>query len=298
MQLDLVWVIYRANSNFAHKEARNCVKSLEEKNIKVLSAISGQGENPFPSLFSNSKKLPNLAIVLGGDGTVLGAARNLSIHQIPILTFNVGGNVGFLSHDRSFLEYKTLWERIQQDRYKIDKRMMLDANLKNPSKEEIKCIALNDFYFHADRDEVSPTCTLAVEIDEEAVNQYRGDGLILSTPTGSTGYSMATGGPILHPRIEAIIISAICPMSLASRPVIVPADSTVSIKSIGDKNRQVRLWKDGSSVGLLQPGGICSIKKAKHNTQLMVLEDSPSYFKTISQKLHWEKSLINNQMSI
>jgi NAD+ kinase len=145
------------------------------------------------------------------------------------------------------------------------------------------------------RDEVSPTCTLELEIDGEVVDHYRGDGLILATPTGSTGYAMASGGPILHPGIDAIVVSPICPMSLSSRPVIVPPASRLVIGHLGDSTRRVKLWKDGASGALLEPGEACVVQRARHHALMVVLEQSPSYYRTLTHKLHWAGSLLNSQ---
>ena len=115
MRLDLLWIIYKSCSNLAKEEALFCRKILESKGITVKTAEIGPNINPFPSLLKDSKILPNLTITLGGDGTVLGAARYLSIHQIPILSFNVGGNLGFLTHDRELLKDENLWEKIRNN---------------------------------------------------------------------------------------------------------------------------------------------------------------------------------------
>ncbi len=311
MRLDLAWVIYRADSQQAKSEAISAVKSLQGFGVQVEYAMSGLEENPFPKLIASTKRLPDLTIVLGGDGTVLGAARHLAIHHVPILSFNVGGHLGFLTHEQSLLNKEQLWERLLEDRYAIERRMMLQANVENlissTSTDTNKSInlssqtnrplwALNDFYFRAYRDEISPTCTLELAIDGEAVDTYKGDGLILATPTGSTGYAMATGGPILHPGIEAIIISAISPMSLSSRPVVIPPGSILTIKPLGEKSRRIKLWKDGASGALLAPGDNCIIQRARHHALMVVLEQSPSYYRTLTQKLHWAGSLINSQI--
>ena len=239
MRLDRVWVIYRADSQPAQREARQCAKELKALGSHVVTAMSGPRVNPFPGLLAVEESLPDLALVLGGDGTVLGAARHLAVHDIPILSINVGGHLGFLTHDRRVLRGDQIWQRLQDDQFAIERRMMLQAMVDRRSAEDRAASpgplqqpdleddeehhwAFNDFYLRAYRDEISPTCTLELEIDGEVIDQVRGDGLILSTPTGSTGYALAAGGPILHPGIDAIIVAPICPMSLSSRTLVVP----------------------------------------------------------------------------
>ena len=298
MRLDLVWIIYKGENKNSEDAAIFCQDQLKKISTQVISKVSSASINPFPSLLNSGENLPDLAIVLGGDGTVLGAARELSGHKIPILSFNVGGNLGFLTHDYSLLKNDKLWTRIKEDRFAIECRMMLEADLKYSSanqSENIRCWALNDFYFKAFRDEISPTCNLQLEIDGEEVNQFRGDGLICATPTGSTGYAMASGGPILHPGIDAIVISAICPMSLSSRPIVVPPASRLIIKPIGDGSRSVRVWKDGASAGLLEQGDLCVIQRSRQQAIMVLLEQSPSYYRTLAQKLNWANSFMKTE---
>ncbi len=299
MKLDLIWIIYKSNSHSAREEAIQCSNYLKSLGINITSAESGLEVNPFPSLLQKANQLPSLAIILGGDGTTLGAARHLSIHKIPILSFNVGGNLGFLTHDRQLLRHESLWEKLEKDQFAIQRRMMLQGNLEVKSKnqhkkkEEDLFWALNDIYFRSYKDEISPTCSLELEIDGEAVDIYKGDGLIVSTPTGSTAYAMGTGGPILHPGVEAIVVSPICPMSLSSRPIVVPAGSTLKIKPIGNKSGRVKIWQDGVGRSLIHEGERCLIQKARHHALMILLEQSSSYYRTLTQKLHWAGSLVN-----
>ena len=299
MRLDLVWVIFKANNQLAEEEASYCTNQLKSRGISVSSTPIGADETLINYLISKENQMPDLAIVLGGDGTVLGAARYLAIKNIPMLCFNVGGHLGFLTHERALLQEKTIWDQIKSDHFVLEKRMMLEVKLHKVTntQKELTCWALNDFYFRAYREEVSPTCILELEIDGEKVDEYRGDGLILATPTGSTAYAMATGGPILHPQIEAIVVSPINPMSLSSRPVVVPPQSNLKIKPLGDKTRRVKLWKDGASASILEPGESCVVQKAQHHALMLVLEKSPSYYQTIVQKLHWAGSFSNKSQS-
>ena len=132
---------------------------------------------------------------------------------------------------------------------------------------------------------------LELEIDGEVVDQYRGDGLIIATPTGSTGYAMAAGGPILHPGIEAIVVNPICPMSLSSRAVVVPPRAQLSVWPLGETSRRVKLWKDGAHATVLEPGDRAVVERSPHPALQVLLEQSPSYYRTLTHKLHWAGSL-------
>ena len=167
--------------------------------------------------------------------------------------------------------------------------MMLEASTEEEGAE--RHLALNDFYLRPGLDEAAPTCELELEIDGEGVDQYRGDGLIISTATGSTGYSMAAGGPILHPGLEAIVVNPICPMSLSSRTVVVPPRAQLAVWPLGESSRRVRLWKDGAHATVLEPGDRCDVRRAPHEALMVQLEQSPSYYRTLSHKLHWAGSL-------
>ena len=291
MRLERVWLIIRQDSQVARREAHLCLQELQEIGVKVTVAESGLSTNPFPGLLATETERPDLAPVLGGDGPVLGAARHLAPLDVPILCFNVGGNLGFLTHDRRLLR-DTLWTRLREDHFALERRMMLAASIDSgDGVMQGPHTALNDFYLRPCLDELSPTCQLELDIDGEVVDQYRGDGLIIATPTGSTGYSMAAGGPILHPGIEAMVINPICPMSLSSRAIVVPPRSRLTIWPLGESSRRVRLWKDGVHATVLEPGDRCVVQRSDCVALMVVLNQNPSYYSTLTQKLHWAGSL-------
>ena len=297
MRLERVWLILRSGSQAAQAQACRCVEELRQQAVQVLVLQSGLSANPFPALLAEGAPLPDLAIVLGGDGTVLGAARHLAPHNVPILCFNVGGHLGFLTHEPQLLqgEDPSLWQRLRDDGFALERRMMLEARIERgdgvAEPGDGPHSALNDFYFRPCLDEVSPTCLLELDIDGEVVDQYRGDGLIIATPTGSTGYAMAAGGPILHPGIEAIVINPICPMSLSSRAVVVPPRARLTVWPLGESSRRVKLWKDGTHAALVEPGDRVVVQRATDPALLLILEHSPSYYRTLSRKLHWAGSI-------
>ena len=327
MQLERVWLILRNGSQAAQRQARRCAQDLRSQGVTVTIAVSGLAVNPFPGLLATESELPDLAVVLGGDGTVLGAARHLARFGVPVLSFNVGGHLGFLTHERRLLRLRgdshadatshdpadNLWQRLRDDRFAIQQRMMLEARIDRAdgvpqegdvsSGDELDDVgdgphaALNDFYFRPFLDELSPTCVLELEIDGEVVDQYRGDGLIIATPTGSTGYAMAAGGPILHPGVEAIVVTPICPMSLSSRAVVVPPRSRLSVWPLGEASRRVKLWKDGAHATVLEPGDRCVLQRGRHPALMLELEQSPSYYRTLTRKLHWAGSLTSAEPS-
>ncbi|QVL53209.1 MAG: NAD(+) kinase [Cyanobium sp. M30B3] len=300
MRLERVWLIARSGSQAAQRQARRCAADLRQLGVSVVTATSGLARDPYPGLLASEQHLPDLALVLGGDGTVLGAARHLAPLEVPILSFNVGGHLGFLTHERSLLKLagegnESLWQRLQHDRYALERRMMLEARIDRGDgvdEGSPAYLALNDFYFRPGLDEISSTCVLELEIDGEVVDQYRGDGLIVATPTGSTGYAMAAGGPILHPGLEGIVVNPICPMSLSSRAVVVPPRAQLCLWPLGESSRRVKLWQDGVQATTLEPGDRALVQRSRHAARLVTLEHSPSYYRTLTHKLHWAGSLV------
>ena len=159
----------------------------------------------------------------------------------------------------------------------------------NPDASKISgFFALNDFYFKSKEDDLCSTNQIKIEIDGESVNEYKGDGLIISSATGSTAYSMAAGGPIVHPLIDSIIINPICPMSLSSRPIIIPGKSKIVIKTI---SKELQIWKDGSRCVSFNKSDYCLIQKSSNITNMISLKNSASYYNTLIQKLEWRGNL-------
>jgi len=113
----------------------------------------------------------------------------------------------------------------------------------------------------------------------------------MATPTGSTAYAMAAGGPILHPGLDAVLVSPICPMSLSSRPLVVPPRARLVVWALGDSRRRVKLWTDGAGASVFDPGDRCVVERARCDARFVVLEQRPSYYRVLRRKLHWAGSL-------
>ena len=302
MKLSLVLIIYRSNSSVAKESSIFCENALKDKNIKSKRIESNFDEIKIENYFCNLVSLPEVVIVLGGDGTVLKSANALVKYDIPLLSFNIGGNLGFLTQEKDFLFDQSFIEILEKEEFTIDSRNRLHCDVyskeKNTDRKIIKSYdALNDFYFKSVEEDISPTNQIQIEIDDEKVNEYKGDGLIISSSTGSTAYSMAAGGPIVHPSISAFVINPICPMSLASRPIIIPDTSKVIIRTVKNNKREIKLWKDGSKCMTIKQSNYCEIKKGTKPCKMIKFNKSISYYITLIKKLDWkgDLSLKNNQ---
>ena len=293
MKLSLVLIIYRSKSTIAEEAAKFCASVLDEKSILSIKLESDFDKNSIEEIFAKEQK-PNLVVVLGGDGTVLKSTDAIANQKIPILSFNVGGNLGFLTQDKQLLLDKSFLELIEKDYFKIDSRSMLECTVFDENHERSNTskmsgfFALNDFYFKSKENDLSSTNQIKIEIDGESVNEYKGDGLIISSATGSTAYSMAAGGPIVHPLIDSIIINPICPMSLSSRPIIIPGISKIVIKAL---SKELQIWKDGSKCISFNKSDYCLIQKSSNITNMISLKNSTSYYNTLVQKLEWKGNL-------
>ena len=292
MKLSLVLIIYRSNSSIALDASIFCEKALKDKNIKSQMIGSDFNNEQIYNYLNKNKPLPELAIVLGGDGTVLKCANALVNYNIPLLCFNIGGNLGFLTQEKEFLVNKSFIKILEKEEFIIDSRNRLKCKILDNENNIIKSYdALNDFYFKSAEEDISPTNQIEIEIDTEKVNEFKGDGLIIASSTGSTAYSMAAGGPIIHPSIDALVINPICPMSLASRPIVIPHTSNIIIRAVNKSQGAIKLWRDGSKCMTIKQNNYCEIRKGSKYCKMIKFRKSISYYSTLIQKLDWKGNL-------
>lgn len=301
MELKHVIIAYKAGDASSKTWAERCAKELEARHCKVLLGPSGIKDNPYPVFLASASSRIDLAVVLGGDGTILSAARHLSPREIPLLAVNVGGHLGFLTEPfELFKETEQIWERLESDLYAVQQRMMLEAHLvegdrANPQVVSEKFFCLNEMCIKPASIDRMPTSILEMEVDGEVVDQYSGDGLLVATPTGSTGYTASANGPILHPGMEAISITPICPLSLSSRPLVLPPASIVDIWPLGDYEINTKLWTDGTLATGIWPGQRISARMANCRAKFIILRESYSFYQTIREKLQWAGTRIHYQ---
>jgi len=223
----------------------------------------------------------DLLIVFGGDGTLLSAARALGSHQVPILAVNLGG-LGFLT-SVTLSELYPLLEEVLAGKYEISRRMMLDARVfRNGEPAEKQC-ALNDAV--ANKGERARMLDFDVYVDENHVARYRADGLIVATPTGSTAYSLAAGGPIIYPIIDAFLITPICPHMLTNRPLVVPDTSKIDLDFTAADD-PVYLTLDGQVAFQLDPKDRVRITKSSNRVAL-IRPPGKTYYEILRSKLRW-----------
>ncbi|MGB7375984.1 MAG: NAD(+) kinase [Rivularia sp. (in: cyanobacteria)] len=293
MELKQVIIAYKARDPQSKRWAEICASQLEHRNCHVLMGPSGPKDNPYPVFLASATQQIDLAIVLGGDGTVLTGARHLAQAGIPILAVNVGGHLGFLTESvEEFQDTEAVWDRLLEDRYAIQRRMMLQAAVYEGHGSNLEPItenylALNEMCIKPASADRMITSILELEIDNEVVDQYQGDGLVISTPTGSTGYTVSANGPIMHDGMEAITITPICPMSLSSRPIVLPPGSVVSIWPLGDYDLSTKLWTDGVLATSIWPSHRVDVRMADCRSKFIILRENYSYYQVLREKLLW-----------
>jgi NAD+ kinase len=301
VELKQVIIAYKAGDQNSKTWADRCAEELEARQCKVLIGPSGFKDNPYPVFLASSNSKIDLALILGGDGTALAAARNLAPEGIPILPVNVGGHLGFLTEPSEvFQDPEKVWIRLESDFYAVERRMMLQGQVFQRNQDQIS--AVSDIFYCLNEMCVKPACVdrmptsiLEMEIDGEVVDQYHGDGLIVSTPTGSTCYTASANGSILHPGMMAIAVTPICPLSLSSRSLILPPASVVDIWSLGDYELNNKLWMDGVLATSIWPGQWVSIKMAEYFAKFIILRESHSFYQTLREKLQWAGTRIHHQ---
>ncbi len=226
-------------------------------------------------------KKVDLILVLGGDGTLLNIARYAAPHNVPILAVNLG-SLGFITEIKIEEVFQALDEALKEN-YSIEKRMMLQGSVIRQNKTVQKYLALNDIVIS--KEIISRIIHIETYIDMKYVTTYHADGLIISSPTGSTAYSLSAGGPIVHPCMDALVLSPICPHTLTNRPLIVPPEDRIDliIKAI---EQNVVLTIDGQIIFHLIPGDKVRISRARPRLKLIV-PGNRNYYEVLRNKLKW-----------
>jgi len=253
-------------------EAENISVLLSEKSATMigLEGIS----------FEEMCLKADFLVSLGGDGTLLSLVRRSYGYHKPVVGINAG-NLGFLA-DITLDEVDMFLGRLLQGEYRIDDRMMIKGYIEKESGEKKHFIAFNDVVITSP--EPSKMVKVNASIDGERFNSYTGDGLIISTPTGSTAYNLSAGGPIVYPLTQAFIITPVLAHSLANqRPLVVPADFSIELDA--EKYRAIASI-DGQEVYELEEGDVLYIAGAKKGAKLIHRKEH-NYFSVLREKLHW-----------
>ena len=265
-----------------HNQLIQLITHLSQKNINLVIEEKTQKQiklNKFKSLPLNDiGKQVDLAIIVGGDGTMLGVARTLVDSGIPLIGINQG-RFGFLA-DLNIDSMFTGIDNILDGLYLQDDRMLIEATVTRNKKIIYESFALNDIVIRSGLRLIE----LEVIIDERFVHTQRSDGLIVSTPTGTTAYALSAGGPILHPNLDAITIVPISPHTLSNRPIAISGDSEILIKIVDMDEAYVSI--DGQIQIPLDKKDTIKIKKAKQSISILHPNDY-CYFEMLRNKLNW-----------
>ena len=253
---------------------------FEARGISVLLASNSAkmiGEQGIK--FKEMCEVSDFLVSLGGDGTLLSLVRRSYGYNKPVVGINAG-NLGFLA-DITIDDVDNFLEQLFKGVYRIDDRMMIEGCVKNKAGEVQKFFAFNDVVIT--RPVVSKMVNIKAAIDGDWFNTYKGDGLIISTPTGSTAYNLAAGGPMMYPLTQAFILTPILAHSLSNqRPLVVPADFTIELSS----EEKVIAVIDGQDNYEMQEGDILTIRGAQEGAKLLHRKER-NYFSVLREKLKW-----------
>ncbi len=263
--------------------AEELIKWLEERGLtplveahlaRHLSCRDGSERAEIPDL-------ADLVVVLGGDGTLISVARLVGDRQVPILGVNLG-SLGFLTEITLDELYPALESCLSGD-YRVSERMMLRVAIARDGSVIQTHQVLNDMVIN--KGALARIVDLETTVNGSYLTTFKADGLIITTPTGSTGYSLSANGPIIHPDLDCLAITPICPHTLTNRPIVVASDALITVR-LQSQNEDVFLTLDGQVGFELKYGDSIRIERATHRTRLVVSR-SKDYFEVLRTKLKW-----------
>ncbi len=286
IKIDTIGIIAKDTGEAVGKTINQLVNFLAEKSSKVVldKSVECLVEGAVCVDRDTLGKQSDIAIVVGGDGTFLSAVRSLADHKIPVLGINLG-RLGFLVDISPENMFETL-EQIMRGEYVNECRFLLTAQVVRNGSVIDEADAFNDVVVHI-RD-VARMIEFETYINGQFVNFQRADGLVVSTPTGSTAYALSSGGPLLHATLDAIVLVPICPHTLTNRPLVVDADSKVEIVIGESKQTTSQVTFDGQTAFDVKPGDRIVIKK-KANPIHLIHPASYDYFEILRAKLRWSQ---------
>lgn len=286
MVFNTIGIIVKPHTELVNDTLVQLLDYLSQKNCEILLDESADGFKYRHDIDIVSREQLgarcDLAITVGGDGTILNAARSLADKNVPMVGINIG-RLGFLA-DVSPEEIDTVLSDILSGNHIRDERFLLEARVSRNNKIIFSADALNDVVVHV-RD-VARMIEFETRINGQFVNHQRADGLIISTPTGSTAYALSSGGPILQSNLDAMTLVPICPHTLSSRPLVVNASSEVDILISETKQAIAQVTCDGQTSFEVNIGDHIIIKRKQHTITLLHPQGH-SNFDILRAKLHW-----------
>ena len=252
------------------------IKNSKEGALSLYNALEKKNISSSVVPINNLSKDASFVIVMGGDGSILKTARFFAPFQAPILGVNLG-RLGFLSQvNLDSIDF--LVHEILNNNYQIENRLMIEC-------EEANFFALNDIVIKGDT--ISRTSRFYLKINGQKLCEYLADGLIVSTPTGSTAYTLSAGGPICHPSCDNLIIVPICPHTLTSRPIVVPSSHEIEISTCKNCSNIIAI-ADGQQVSNIPSNLKIVVKKSNFYAKLMVLKGlNNDFYSIVRDKLSW-----------
>jgi len=286
MVFNTIGIIVKPHTELVKDKLEHLLDFLSKKNCDVLldESVDGLTHNHDMVTRDELGNRCDLAITLGGDGTILNAARSLADQNVPMVGINIG-RLGFLA-DISSDEIDTVLDDILSGKHIREERFLLEANVKRNDEIIFSGDALNDVVVHV-RD-VARMIEFETRINNQFVNHQRADGLIISTPTGSTAYALSSGGPILQSNLDAITLVPICPHTLSSRPLVVNSSSVVDILISETKQAIAQVTCDGQTSFDVDIGDHISIRRKQHTITLLHPQGHNN-FDILRAKLHWSE---------
>jgi NAD+ kinase len=284
MQIQNVAIFAKVHDPRCLGVASDLINWLEERGCTPLTEPQLARQLAYPSALSEDeiRDQAELVVVLGGDGTLISVARLFSDRDVPILGVNLG-SLGFLT-EITVEELYTRLEKVLEGNPRVSERMMLEVTLHREDQEIEKHNVLNDMVIN--KGALARIVDLETRVNRHFLTTYKADGLIVSTPTGSTGYSLSAGGPIIHPLMSCIVITPICPHTLTNRPIVVTDESIISITVASSFDEKVYLTLDGQVGFELREGDSVEVRKALKTTAL-VMSKTRDYFEVLRTKLKW-----------